>query len=99
MLHAILDQLKKLNHEITRQIQTPQDLRAFICSKLMEQIRENKIFWVQSYSPETWLKNMEKDRYWCDDVFLLIAANVFNRDVILIPLSPSSAHRAGMYLE
>ena len=42
---------------------------------------------------------MTKDKTWCDDVFLQIAANILNRNVILIPLSPSSAHHAGMYQE
>ena len=42
---------------------------------------------------------MTKDKTWCDDVFLQITANIFNKNVILIPLNPSSAHHAGMYQE
>ena len=42
---------------------------------------------------------MRSPGYWCDDVFLQLAANIFNTNVILIPLSPSSAHHAGMYLD
>ena len=34
---------------------------------------------------------------WCDDVFLQLAANVFNKNIILIPLSSASAHHGGMY--
>jgi hypothetical protein len=60
----------------------------------MEQIENNNIFWVQTFSPQTWLDNMRSPGYWCDDVFLQLAANIFNTNVILIPLSPSSAHHA-----
>ena len=34
-----------------------------------------------------------------DDVFIQICSNVFDINIILIPLSPSSAHHAGMYLD
>ena len=40
---------------------------------------------------------MIQDGEWADDVFLQIASNIFNRNIILIPLSASSAHHAGMY--
>ena len=99
MLHALLDQLKRNNHPSTQVLKSHHDLRLFICSKLMEQIENNDIFWVQNFSPQTWLENMKSSGYWCDDVFLQLAANIFNKNVILIPLSPSSAHHAGMYLD
>ena len=33
------------------------------------------------------------------DVFLQIAANIFDKNVVLIPLSASSAHHGGMYTD
>ena len=99
MLYAIWDQLKRCDHPILQHLKTPHDLRLYVCSKLKEQLDGNFIFWVQNFSPDSWLETMRKDREWCDDVFLQITANIFNKNVILIPLSPSSAHHAGMYLD
>ena len=61
MLHALLDQLKRNNHPSTQVLKS----HLFICSKLMEQIENNDIFWVQNFSPQ-----MKSSGYWCDDVFL-----------------------------
>ena len=99
MLYAIWDQLKKCNHNILQTLKTPHELRLHICSKLKHQLEENHIFWVQTFTPETWLHKMIKDKTWCDDAFLQITANIFNKNIIFIPLSPSSAHHAGMYLD
>ena len=99
MLYAIWDQLHKCNHSILLDLKTPHELRLHVCSKLDQQLQEDLIFWVQSYSAESWLLRMRKDGTWCDDVFLQIVANIFHKNVILIPLSPSSAHHAGMYLD
>ena len=76
MLHALMDQLKKCNHPILRKLTSSHDLRLYICSKLMEQIEGNHIFWVQTFSPESWLEKMRCNSYWCDDVFIQIAANI-----------------------
>ena len=97
MLYALFDQLQKCNHPILQNLKSSHDLRLYVCSKLMEQIESNNIFWVQNFSPQSWLDKMRCNSYWCDDVFLQIFANIFNKHVILIPLNPSSAHHAGMY--
>ena len=99
MLYAIWDQLGKCSHHILQVLKSPHDLRLYVCSKLVEQLEQNQIFWVQNFSPESWLAKMKTDHYWCDDVFLQIVSNIFNKNIILIPLSPSSAHHAGMYLD
>ena len=99
MVHALLDQLLKNNHPVTQTIKTHQDLRIFLCSRLMEQIQNSNIFWVQNFSPQTWIDKMKVKGTWCDDVFLQLAANLFNKNIILIPLSPTSAHHAGMYMD
>ena len=65
----------------------------------MEEIQKNNIFWVQNYSPQTWIDDMSVEGTCCDDVFLQMAANLFNKNIILIPLSPTSAHHAGMYMD
>ena len=97
MVSAIFDQLKRCDHTIIKQLKTPHNLRLFICSKLRQQLDENHIFWVSNTSPDVWLKKMETNGEWGDDVFLQIAANIFDKNVILIPLSASSAHHGGMY--
>ena len=99
MLYAIWDQLHKCNHSILSSLQTPHDLRLHVCSKLSQQLECDLIFWVEAFSPESWLSEMRKDKTWCDDVFLQLVANIFNKNIILIPLSSSSAHHAGMYLD
>ena len=98
MLYAIWDQLKKCNRNILQALKTPHELCLHVCSKLKHQLEENHIFGVQTFTPETWLHKMIKDKTWCDDAFLQITANIFNRNIILIPLSPSSAHHAGCIL-
>ena len=99
MLHAILDQLKKIGHPIIEKVRKPHELRLFICSNLRKQLDENKLFWVTDISPELWLEKMKTNGYWCDDVFLQITANILDINMILIPLSPSSSHHAGMYTD
>lgn len=99
MLYAIWDQMQKCKHPLLSSLKSPHDLRLHICSKLFDQLDKNFIFWVQNFSPETWLENMRKNSFWCDDVFIQIVANILNTNIILIPLSPSSAHHAGMYLD
>ena len=76
---------------------TPHDLRLFICSHLKLQIDDGKLYWVTNISPEVWLKQMQQNAFWCDDVFLQITSNVLILNIILIPLNPSSSHHAGMY--
>jgi hypothetical protein len=52
---------------------------------------------VTNISPEVWLKQMQQNAFWCDDVFLQITSNVLILNIIFIPLNPSSSHHAGMY--
>ena len=99
MLHCIFDQLRKSNHSILKSVKSDQDLRLFICSKLQSQLDDNKIFWVSDVSPKKWLSKMKNPGVWGDDVFLQITANVFNKNIILIPLHSSSSHNAGMYID
>ena len=99
MLHCIFDQLRKSNHSILKSVKSDQDLRLFICSKLQSQLDDNKIFWVSDVSPKKWLSKMKNPVVWGDDVFLQITANVFNKNIILIPLHSSSSHNAGMYTD
>ena len=97
MLYALWDQLQRCEHPILHSLSTPHHLRLLICSKLKDQLDSEKIFWVESISPERWLNSMRNDAVWCDQVFLQIFCNLVNNNVILIPLSPSSAHHSGMY--
>ena len=97
MVSAIFDQLRKCSHSILNHVSNVHELRLYICSKLHSQLEENLIFWVSDISPKSWVKKMTQDGEWADDVFLQLASNILNRNIILIPLSASSAHHAGMY--
>ena len=97
MVHAIFDQLRKCSHPILKNTANSHDLRLYICSQLHLQLDDNLIFWVSNISPKVWLKKMKVDGTWCDDVFLQLAANIFSKNIFLIPLSASSAHHGGMY--
>ena len=97
MLYALWDQLQRCRHPILNSLSSPHHLRLLVCSKLKDQLASDKIFWVEAVSPDTWLQSMRTDKVWCDEVFLQLACNILNKNVIIIPLSPSSAHHSGMY--
>ena len=97
MVSALFDQLRKCSHPILQSISNVHELRLYVCSKLYSQLDDNLIFWVSDISPKIWVQNMTKNGVWADDVFLQLASNIFNKNIILIPLSPSSAHHGGMY--
>ena len=99
MINALLDQLRNLNHPITFNINSVQDFRVYVCSMLLEQIESNSIYWPEGVSPQTWLDQMMCDGNWCDDIFIQVAANLLDVNIILIPLSSSSAHHDGMYID
>ena len=82
MLYAIFDQLKTCNHRFSKILKL-----LFICSKLQSQLDENKIFWVPMYPPK-----IKSAGVWGADVFLQITSNVFNKNILLIPLHSSSSH-------
>ena len=62
-------------------------------------LNTGNIYWVLNDTPEMWQRQMLEDKQWGDDVFLQIAANVFNVNIVLVPLNPESAHHAGMYTQ
>ena len=62
MLYAIWDQLHKCRHPAVQSLKTPHNLRLLVCSKLNEQLEEDLIFWVENFTPESWLEKMQKDR-------------------------------------
>ena len=97
MVNAIFEQLRKSSHPILKNTANSHDRRLYFCSQLHLQLDDNLIFWVSNISPKVWFKKMKVDGTWCDDVFLQLAANIFNKNIILIPLSASSAHHGGMY--
>ena len=99
LIHALLDQLRNSNHPITLNINSVQDFRVYVCSRLMEQIESSSICWPESISPQTWKDQMMCDGNWCDDIFIQVAANLLDVNVILIPISSASAHHDGMYID
>ena len=74
-------------------------MRRFICNQLLDQLTQNSIYWVLDISPEVWKHQMLQDKHWGDSICLQIAANIFDANIILIPLSPESAHHDSMYTE
>ena len=58
---------------------------------------DGSIYWVESETPNSWMSSMSSDKSWIDQVFLHIVANFFNKLIVIIPLSPESAHHARMY--
>ena len=98
MMHALLDQLRKTNHPDSHYIASSHELRISICNELINQLKKDNIYWVLDVTPQTWQDQMLQDGQWGDQLFLQIVANVFNVNILLIPLNPESAHN-GMYTE
>ena len=96
-LYALLDQIRKSSHPILPSLSSHHHLRHLVCSKLKDQLNANYLFWVETISPDDWLAEMKKDKVWCDEVFIQMAANILNKNFIIIPLNPASAHHGGMY--
>merc|ERR1711954_357616 len=46
---------------------------------------------------KSWMENMENNGVLVDGIFLCIAANVFNKNIVIIPMDPNSAHHAKLY--
>ena len=45
---------------------------------------EGTVFWAELGTPKEWMTNMGRDKVWIDHCFLQIAANYFNKSIVII---------------
>ena len=96
-VYCLLDQLMKVNHPLIESISSHQELRALLVSKLPEMLMNGHLFWTDLGTPKSWMENMANNGVWVDEIFLCIAANFFNKNIVIIPMDPNSAHHAKLY--
>jgi hypothetical protein len=92
MFHAILDQLS-YHQGLTRFASNHRDLRSRLVNELDFYIATNRFSLGELRSPRDWQEHMLQDRQYGDSTLLHLAAQVFNRPIIIVPVNPEDAHR------
>ena len=92
-IHGLLDQmrydpkLKNLAH-----VKSPHDIRSMVVQQLALLEATGKITWPGHMSMEDWTNYMMNNGAYCDEVYLLLAAEVFNREIVLVPVFQEEGH-------
>ena len=83
MFHCISDQSNYINHA---------EVRNAVVSNIYRMIDENILFWDESEYVLDWIEKMELEGTFGDHYALQVIANLLERDIIIIPTKPESAH-------
>ena len=96
MMWALFDQLQYSSHLKTF-AKDQADLRQNISFDLF--ISTERLEWQydpENGLPEEWKANMLEDSCFGDEIFLQLACNVLNRDIVIIPVFKDQAHIAAL---
>jgi hypothetical protein len=98
LFHALMDQLSYHQGLQTYAIDH-QDLRARIVHELSYYIMAGRFVWHDLMSPLEWQRSMSVDSFYGDNNVLHLAAQIFNRPIILVPFHPEDAHNPAGTIE
>jgi hypothetical protein len=90
LFHALFDQLSY--HGLDNYAMDHHDLRARIVYELTHYMASGRFYWHEMRSPQEWQRSMSQDAYYGDNNVLLLAAQIFQRPIILVPFHPEDAH-------
>ncbi len=92
-IHCLLDQMShddKLKG--LARAKSPSQIRSMVVHQLGLLEATGKIAWPGHMSMEDWSKYMIQDGTYCDQVFFLLSAEVFNREIVLVPIFAEDGH-------
>ena len=99
MMHCLLDQISYIE-DLSDFSDSAQDLRWKICNYGYDlYLKTGKLVWAFDPAvgtPSDWKRKMMKDGCWGDEVFLVLASNILQADLIVDPAFHESAVHHGL---
>merc|ERR1719435_501404 len=92
MFHAILDQLNNQSGVAASHSQ----LRSKLVQAAYNSVKSGKLSWPEGERVEEWRAAMSQEGTMGDQVILQTAANLFKRDIVIIPVFWDASHLAGL---
>merc|ERR1712165_234103 len=90
MFHALLDQLRF--HKVPSIAASHSQLRAKLVQAAFNSVKAGKLTWPEGESVEEWRSGMAQEGTMGDQVILQAAANLFQRQIVILPVFWSAAH-------
>ena len=92
MFHALLDQLKYQQPGLASIAASHSQLRAKLVQAAFNSVKAGKLTWPEGESVEEWRSGMAQEGTMGDQVILQAAANLFQRQIVILPVFWSAAH-------
>ena len=90
MFHALLDQLRF--HQVPSIAASHSQLRAKLVQAAYNSVKAGKLTWPEGETVEEWRSLMGQEGTMGDQVVLQVAANLFQRQIVILPVFWSAAH-------
>jgi len=90
MFHALLDQLRF--HQVPSIAASHSQLRAKLVQAAYNSVKAGKLTWPEGETVEEWRMLMGQEGTMGDQVVLQVAANLFQRQIVILPVFWSAAH-------
>merc|ERR1712165_263615 len=90
MFHALLDQLRF--HKVPSIAASHSQLRAKLVQAAYNSVKAGKLTWPEGETVEEWRMLMGQEGTMGDQVVLQVAANLFQRQIVILPVFWSAAH-------
>merc|ERR1712222_281930 len=93
MFHALLDQLKfQQSSSLASLAASHSQLRSKLVQAAYNSVKAGKLTWPEGESVEEWRSGMVQEGTMGDQVILQAAANLFQRQIVILPVFWSAAH-------
>jgi len=93
MFHALLDQLKfQQGSSLASLAASHSQLRSKLVQAAYNSVKAGKLTWPEGESVEEWRSGMVQEGTMGDQVILQAAANLFQRQIVILPVFWSAAH-------
>merc|ERR1712018_230549 len=92
MFHALLDQLRFQQASLSSIAVSHSQLRGKLVQAAYNSIKAGKLTWPEGESLEEWRSGMAQEGTMGDQVILQAAANLFQRQIVILPVFWSAAH-------
>merc|ERR1712088_1012569 len=92
MFHALLDQLKFQQASLASIAASHSQLRAKLVQAAFNSVKAGKLTWPEGESVEEWRSGMAEEGTMGDQVILQAAANLLQRQIVILPVFWSAAH-------
>jgi len=92
MFHALLDQLRFQQASLASIAASYSQLRGKLVQAAYNSVKAGKLTWPEGESVEEWRSGMAQEGTMGDEVILQAAANLFQRQIVILPVFWSAAH-------